>query len=73
MEKSSESEEFGPTSLKRSYVIHYPLVKWSEVMHASKTAVNKQHVKETTGKIWTMAIALDNKPILCKLSNIDIV
>ena len=40
------------------------------VMHASKTAVNKQHVKKTTKKIKTMA--MDNKPILAKLSSGDI-
>ena len=43
------------------------------VMHASKPAVDKQHVKETTEKIKTMAIALDNKSILAKLSSGDIV
>ena len=42
------------------------------VMHASKTAVDKQHIKETTEKIKTMAIALGNKPILAKLSSGDI-
>ena len=42
-------------------------------MHASKTAVDKQHIKETTEKIKTIAIPLDNKPILAKLSNGDIV
>ena len=39
------------------------------LIHASKTAVDKQHVKETTEKIKAMAIALDNKPILNKLSS----
>ena len=42
------------------------------VMHASKTAVDKQHIKETTEKIKTMATALGNKPILAKLSSGDI-
>ena len=35
-----------------------------QVMHASKTVVDKEHVNETTKKIKTMEIALDNKPIL---------
>ena len=41
------------------------------VMHASKTAVDKQHVEDITEK--TMAIALDNKTVLAKLSSGDIV
>ena len=42
-------------------------------MHTSKIAVDKQHIKETKGKVKTMAIALGNKPILAKLSRGDIV
>ena len=43
------------------------------VMHVSKTAVGKQHVKETTEKIKTMVTALDNKPIFAKVSSGDTV
>ena len=42
-------------------------------IHASKTAVDKQGVKETKEKIKTMAIALNNKLILANLSSGDIV
>ena len=41
-------------------------------MNAFKTAVDKQHVKETTEKIKTMTVVQDNKPILAKLSSGDI-
>ena len=88
MEKSSESEEFGPASSKQSNMISYPLVKWfalfttnqkpisnraAGVMLASKTATDKQYVKETTEKIKTMVFAMDNMSILTKLSSRDIV
>lgn len=60
MEKSKVSEEFGPTSLRLSKHDSLPLgemaclICYKEdtslcaagVMHASKTAVDKQHVKE---------------------------
>ena len=74
--KSSESEEFGPTSSKLSKRVSLPL---GEIMcficnkPGSKTAGDKQHVKETTKKIKTMAVALDNKPILAKLSGGDFI
>ena len=87
MEKSSESKEFGPKSLKRSkrvslhlgqmvcFICNKPATNLcaARVMHASKTAADKQHVKETSEKINTIVIGLDNKPILAKLSSGDIV
>ena len=85
MEKSSESEEFRRTSSKRSKCVPLPLdmvfficnkpdTKFcaAGVKHASKAAVDKQHVKKTTEKTKTMATDLDNKPILAKLSSGDI-
>lgn len=42
-------------------------------MHASRTAVDKRHFKETTEMIKIAAIALDKKHILVKLSSGDIV
>ena len=52
MEKSSK--DFGLTCSKSYNVILYPLVKWyvlvatnqTGVVHASKTVVDKQHVKK---------------------------
>ena len=87
MEKSSESKEFGPKSLKRSkrvslhlgqmvcFICNKPATNLcaARVMHASKTAADKQHVKETSEKINTIVIGLGNKPILAKLSSGDIV
>ena len=84
IEKSSESEEFNPTSPKRSKRVSLPFAEMVSfiyntpdmslcairVMHASKTAVEEQHVKKTIKKIKTMTI--DNKPILAKLSSGDI-
>ena len=75
MEKSSESEGFGLTSSKQSkrvplFFVEMVCFIWDKpdanicaaaVMHASRTAVDKQPVKETTEKIKAMAIALDNK------------
>ena len=85
MEKSSESEEFRHTSSKRSKCVPLPIdmvcficnkpdtkLCAAGVKHASKAAVDKQHVKKTTEKIKTMATDLDNKPILAKLSSGDI-
>ena len=86
MEKSSGSKEFGPKSLKRSkrvslhlgqmvcFICNKPATNLcaARVMHASKTAADKQHVKETSEKINTTVIGLDNKPILAKLSSGDI-
>lgn len=88
MEKSSESEEFGPAFSKQSNMISYPLVKWfalfatnqkpifnraAGVTYASKTSADKHYVKETTEKIKAMVFAMDNKSILTKLSSRDIV
>ena len=84
MEKSSESKKFGLTSSNQSKRVSLPLSGMvcficnkldrsaAGVMHASKTAVDKQHVKETIEKIKTMIIALDNKSSLAKLSSGDI-
>ena len=80
-EKYSESEEFSPTSSKwpkrvslpLGQIVHFICNKSDTslciagVLHASKTAVDKQNVKEKTEKIKTMSIALDSKPILAKL------
>ena len=45
----------------------------ARVMHASRTAVDKRHFKETTEMIKIAAIALDKKHILVKLFSGDIV
>ena len=83
MEKSKVSEEFGPTSLRLSKHDSLPLgemaclICYKEdtslcaagVMHASKTAVDNRAIVN----IKTMVIALNNKPILTKLSSGDVI